>query len=49
MAKLKPIEMRTELNADGLHFGIVVSRFNSFITDRLLAGSIDALERAGAT
>ena len=49
MAKLKPAEMRTELNADGLHFGIVVSRFNSFITDRLLAGALDALERAGAT
>lgn len=49
MAKLKPTEMRTELNADGLHFGIVVSRFNSFITDRLLAGALDALERAGAT
>ena len=49
MAKIKPAEVRTELNADGLHFGIIVSRFNSFITDRLLAGSLDALERAGAT
>ena len=49
MAKLKPTEVRTELNADGLHFGIVVSRFNSFITDRLLAGALDAFERAGAT
>jgi 6,7-dimethyl-8-ribityllumazine synthase len=37
------------LNAVGLHFGIVVSRFNSFITDRLLAGTLDALDRAGAT
>lgn len=49
MAKLKATEMRTELNADGLHFGIVVSRFNSFITDRLLAGALDAFARAGAT
>jgi 6,7-dimethyl-8-ribityllumazine synthase len=31
-----------------LHFGIVVSEFNSFITDRLLAGALDALSRAGA-
>ena len=37
-----------ELDAAGLRFGIVVSRFNSFITDRLLAAAMDALERAGA-
>src|ERR1700730_10273273 len=49
MAKhLKPAVVRGELNAAGLRFGIVVSRFNSFITDRLLAGALDALERAGA-
>jgi len=36
------------LSAEGLRFGIVVSRFNSFITDRLLAATVDALERAGA-
>lgn len=36
------------LNADGLRFGITVSRFNSFITERLLQGAVDALERAGA-
>jgi 6,7-dimethyl-8-ribityllumazine synthase len=36
------------LNAAGLRFGVVVSRFNSFITDRLLAGTLDALGRAGA-
>lgn len=40
--------VRGELNAAGLRFGIVVSQFNSFITDRLLAGALDALERAGA-
>jgi 6,7-dimethyl-8-ribityllumazine synthase len=39
---------RGELNAAGLRFGIVVSQFNRFITDRLLAGALDALERAGA-
>jgi 6,7-dimethyl-8-ribityllumazine synthase len=37
-----------ELSAKGLRFGIVVSRFNSFITDRLLGGALDALKRLGA-
>jgi len=46
---LKPGETRGELKAAGLRFGIVVSQFNSFITDRLLRGALDALERAGAT
>jgi 6,7-dimethyl-8-ribityllumazine synthase len=39
---------RGELNAAGLRFGVVVSQFNSFITDRLLAGALDALEHCGA-
>jgi 6,7-dimethyl-8-ribityllumazine synthase len=46
--KLQPGRVDGGLTADGLRFGIVVSRFNSFITDRLLAGAMDALERAGA-
>ena len=37
-----------QLTATGLRFAIVVSRFNSFITERLLAGATDALTRAGA-
>ncbi|HNS14756.1 MAG TPA: 6,7-dimethyl-8-ribityllumazine synthase [Syntrophorhabdaceae bacterium] len=37
-----------KLNAKGLRFAIVVSRFNSFITDRLLEGALDALKRHGA-
>jgi 6,7-dimethyl-8-ribityllumazine synthase len=36
------------LSAAGLRFGIVSSRFNSFITERLLTAAVDALERAGA-
>lgn len=36
------------LNASGHSFGIVVSRFNSFITERLLSSAVDALRRAGA-
>jgi|SRR5579875_555898 len=39
---------RGGLSSAGFHFGIVVSRFNQFITDRLLAGALDALKRAGA-
>ncbi|HXS93817.1 MAG TPA: 6,7-dimethyl-8-ribityllumazine synthase [Candidatus Limnocylindrales bacterium] len=37
-----------KLSAEGLRFAIVVSRFNSFITERLLAGAMDALTRTGA-
>ncbi len=36
------------LSAAGLKFALVVGRFNSFITDRLLAGALDALNRSGA-
>jgi 6,7-dimethyl-8-ribityllumazine synthase len=36
------------LDASGLRFGIVVSRFNEFITDRLLRSAYDGLVRAGA-
>ena len=38
-----------ELKAEGLRFGIVVSRFNDFITGRLLEGALDALKRHGAS
>lgn len=38
-----------DLTAGGLRFAIIVSRFNSFITDRLLGGAVDALERMGAS
>jgi 6,7-dimethyl-8-ribityllumazine synthase len=46
--KLQIERMEGELKASGMRFGIVVSRFNSFITERLLAAAVDALERAGA-
>src|SRR5713101_236115 len=35
------------LSAAGLRFAIIVARFNNFITDRLLAGALDALTRSG--
>jgi 6,7-dimethyl-8-ribityllumazine synthase len=37
-----------KLNAEGKRFALIVSRFNSFITDRLCEGAQDALERHGA-
>lgn len=37
-----------ELQANGLRFGIIVSRFNDFITSKLLDGALDALLRHGA-
>jgi 6,7-dimethyl-8-ribityllumazine synthase len=46
--KLQPGKISGELSAAGLRFGLVVSRFNSFITERLLAAAVDALDRAGA-
>ncbi|ERM91279.1 6,7-dimethyl-8-ribityllumazine synthase [Caldanaerobacter subterraneus] len=37
-----------KLIAEGKKFGIVVSRFNEFITGKLLEGALDALKRHGA-
>ena len=37
-----------KLMAKGLKFGIVLSRFNNFISERLLEGALDALRRSGA-
>jgi 6,7-dimethyl-8-ribityllumazine synthase len=37
-----------KLQAKGLKFGIVVSRFNEFISERLLEGALDALSKLGA-
>jgi len=39
---------RDGLSAAGLRFGIIVSEFNNFITDRLLAGALEAFAGAGA-
>jgi 6,7-dimethyl-8-ribityllumazine synthase len=47
-AMIQPGKIGGGLNGEGLRFGIVVSRFNSFITERLLQGAVDALERGGA-
>jgi 6,7-dimethyl-8-ribityllumazine synthase len=44
-----PKQIRPKTNAAGFRFALVVSRFNSFITERLLDGALGALEAAGAT
>ncbi len=36
------------LVAEGKRFGIIASRFNDFITDKLVGGALDALTRSGA-
>ncbi len=43
-----PNTLEGKLNAQGLRFAIVVSRFNEFITGRLLSGALDSLIRHGA-
>src|SRR5260370_16267664 len=45
----QPNEIRGSYDAAGMRFGLVVSRFNSFITERLLAGPMDALEKGAAS
>jgi 6,7-dimethyl-8-ribityllumazine synthase len=48
---MKEVSMKVlegELQAKGLKFGIVISRFNDFITERLLDGAVDCLIRHGA-
>ena len=37
------------LNAQGMKFGLVVSRFNEFITSKLVDGALDGLKRHGAS
>ncbi len=37
-----------QLSAKGLKFGIIVGRFNEFISSKLLGGALDALKRSGA-
>lgn len=41
-------EYSGKLNASGLKFGLVVSRFNDFLTRQLIAGALDSLARHGA-
>ena len=41
-------EFEGHLSAEGFRFGIIVSRFNEFISGKLLSGALDTLRRHGA-
>ncbi len=43
-----PQELHGQLNVGKERYGIVVTRFNEFITSRLLGGTLDCLKRHGA-
>ncbi|AOY58320.1 MULTISPECIES: 6,7-dimethyl-8-ribityllumazine synthase [Desulfococcus] len=43
-----PNTFEGKLIAEGKRFAIVAARFNDFITDRLVGGALDALNRSGA-
>src|SRR3972149_6549191 len=44
MAKL----FEGRISAEGFRFGVIVSRFNDFISSKLVEGALDALKRHGA-
>jgi len=44
-----PTTIQGKLNADGLRFAIVASRWNDFIVSRLISGATDAIERLGGS
>jgi len=45
---LQPVTHEGRLNAAGFRFALVASRWNDFITSRLVEGALDALNRLGA-
>jgi 6,7-dimethyl-8-ribityllumazine synthase len=45
---LQPVTHQGRLNAEGFRFAVVASRWNDFLTSRLVEGALDALERLGA-
>jgi 6,7-dimethyl-8-ribityllumazine synthase len=45
---LQPVIHEGHLNGQGFRFAIVSSRWNDFISSRLVEGALDALERLGA-
>jgi len=45
---LQPVIHQGRLNAEGFRFAVVSSRWNDFLTSRLVEGALDALERLGA-
>lgn len=45
---MQPVTHQGRLNAEGFRFALVSSRWNDFLTARLVEGALDALERLGA-
>ena len=45
---MQPVSHEGHLNGQGFRFAIVASRWNDFISSRLVEGALDALERLGA-
>ena len=41
------MNIQGSLNGQGRRFAVVTARFNDFVTERLLAGAVDALRRHG--
>lgn len=46
---MQPVTHQGRLNAEGFRFAVISSRWNDFITGRLVEGALDALERLGAS
>lgn len=46
---MQPVTHQGRLNAEGFRFAVVSSRWNDFVTARLVEGALDALERLGAS
>jgi 6,7-dimethyl-8-ribityllumazine synthase len=44
-----PRTLEGKISAEGYRFGLIVSRFNEFISSKLVEGALDALKRHGAT
>ena len=45
---MQPVTHQGRLNAEGFRFALVSSRWNDFLTARLVEGALDALARLGA-
>ena len=43
-----PRTLEGKISAEGYRFGLIVSRFNDFISSKLVEGAVDALKRHGA-
>ena len=48
MSSLKTVTHQGKFKAEGFRFAVIASRWNDFITSRLLEGALDALDRLGA-